>query len=250
MATNGGHRHDKVAPGTARVEAEDESSAAELIIEEIRRRLRKGQLVPGQRIVGSELANEMGCSRIPVREAIHRLTGEGLIELDRNRSPRIRSVTPQDLRDMLYLLGALVSLALKLAARHEANNQHEAESKAPASRETSRLAKVFDDIVRAAEDRDAFMFNDTVHLFHRELTEVVGNRYLRNAFSSLHSEYFSRDLAPRLRRRHWLGMASNYRLIKKLYLSGDGEGASRAFNEHMEWVIAELFPEDASGGAA
>lgn len=219
----------------ARKEQLGASSAAEIAVDAIRARLRAGQLVPGQRIIGSELAEELGISRIPVREAIHRLTGEGLIELDRNRSPRIRPVTASDLADMLHLMAALGTLGIRLAtaalARLPAGH---------AAREDIR--KRLDTIIRASQDREAFLFNDEVHAFHAAMTELSGNRYLRNAFRGLHSEYFTRDLAPRLRPAHWQGIARNYRRLRTAILAGDAEAAAQVYDVHMQWVMQELFP--------
>jgi DNA-binding GntR family transcriptional regulator len=221
---------------SAREEEAPSSSAAELAIDAIRARLRAGQLVPGQRIIGSELAEELGISRIPVREAIHRLTGEGLIELDRNRSPRIRPVTARDLADMLHLMAALGTLGIRLATAELAN----ARDGDAVRRDVQRR---LDTIIRAAMEREAFVFNDEVHAFHAALTELTGNRYLRNAFRGLHSEYFTRDLAPRLRKGHWQGMADNYRRLRTAMLAGDAEAAASAYQTHMQWVIGELFPQ-------
>jgi DNA-binding GntR family transcriptional regulator len=221
---------------SARTEDAPTSSAADLAIDAIRARLRAGLLVPGQRIIGSELAEELGISRIPVREAIHRLTGEGLIELDRNRSPRIRPVTARDLLDMLHLMAALGTLGIRLATAALAKM---AEGD-PARRDVERR---LDSIIRAAAEREAFLFNEEVHAFHAALTELTGNRYLRSAFSGLHSEYFTRDLAPRLRKAHWQGMAENYRHLRKAMLAGDIDAAAGAYQRHMDWVICELFPE-------
>lgn len=222
----------------ADVVGHEETPAAEMVIQVIRERLRNGTLIPGQRIVGSELASELGVSRIPVREAIHRLTGEGLIELDRNRSPRIRSVTAKDLADMLHLLGALGALGLRLASE-------QIRISADPGRELAALSKILDAIILSADDREAFEFNIRIQDFHSMLTVVLQNRYLSNALRSLHSEYFTRDLAPRLRRRHWAEIAENYRKIKELFLQGEGDTAAAEFQVHMNWIIGELFGENA-----
>ena len=213
---------------------EVEPAVADVVVGIIRDRLRKGLLIPGQRIVGSELATELGVSRLPVREALNRLTGEGLIVLDKNRSPRIRAVDSKDLADMLRVQGALANLGMRLAcSTTEANRDPRAERK--------RLAEIIQAIIEAAEDQEYFEFNFKIRELNTTLAEVANNNYLRRALDSLHSEYFPRDLAPRLTRDQWTKMASNYRKIQKLIKSGNGQAASELYQQHLDWIVEELF---------
>ena len=95
---------------------ETRQSAVKAARAEVIERLQTGALSPGQRIVTSELAQELGLSRGPVREALHILAGEGVVELLPNKGARIRPIGKKDILDVLTLLSALGGLAIYLGA--------------------------------------------------------------------------------------------------------------------------------------
>jgi len=59
-------------------------SVVDLVYRELRTRILRGDVAPGQRLAQAELAEELGVSRTPVPEALRRLTGEGLVEFRTN----------------------------------------------------------------------------------------------------------------------------------------------------------------------
>jgi DNA-binding GntR family transcriptional regulator len=69
--------------------------------------MERGALVPGQRLVEADLAQELGVGRMPVREALRILAGDGVVQLSPNRGASIRKIEPRRLRDMLEVLTGL-----------------------------------------------------------------------------------------------------------------------------------------------
>ncbi|KAA9107517.1 GntR family transcriptional regulator [Microbacterium rhizomatis] len=67
-----------------------------------------GRLAPGERINDISLANELGVSRTPVREALQKLRSVGIVESEPNRFTRIAAVTPEQVRDRLVVWTALM----------------------------------------------------------------------------------------------------------------------------------------------
>ena len=63
----------------------------ELVYEELKRQILRGKITPGTRMMEVELAEEMGVSRTPVREAIRKLEKEGLVTIE-PRSLRLRNI--------------------------------------------------------------------------------------------------------------------------------------------------------------
>lgn len=84
----------------------------------IRRQLESGQLAPGVRLVNRTLAEDIGVSVIPVREAIHRLASEGLVQHVPGAGAFVRNPSRQDLDNLYVLRDALESCAAAEAARH------------------------------------------------------------------------------------------------------------------------------------
>jgi DNA-binding GntR family transcriptional regulator len=75
----------------------------DLVIEEVRRSILEGALAPGAPVSIAELSSRLQVSHIPVREALRRLEGEGLIELRRSRSAVVASLTVDDLAHVFHL---------------------------------------------------------------------------------------------------------------------------------------------------
>ncbi len=91
----------------------------------IRQKLSGGELPPGKRLVNRTLANEIGVSVIPVREAIHRLASEGLVEHVPGAGAFVRKPDRQDLDNLYVLRDALESCAAAEAARYITTEQLE-----------------------------------------------------------------------------------------------------------------------------
>lgn len=95
-----------------------DQSLAEKSYEHIRRQLSEGALAPGKRLVNRTLAEEIGVSVIPVREAIHRLASEGLVEHVPGAGAFVKRPSRQDLDNLYVLRDALESCAAAEAARY------------------------------------------------------------------------------------------------------------------------------------
>ncbi len=76
------------------------------------------ELAPGKRLNERVLCERLHVSRTPLREALKVLSHEGLVELLPNRGARVVKLTPEDVRHLFEILGALESLAGRLACQH------------------------------------------------------------------------------------------------------------------------------------
>lgn len=81
----------------------------------IKQGIATGTLMPGQRIVESKLAQELGVSLTPVREAVRQLVGEGILTVVPNRGPSVRVLTEEDTFELYSLRAMLEGLAIRLA---------------------------------------------------------------------------------------------------------------------------------------
>jgi DNA-binding GntR family transcriptional regulator len=86
------------------------------VAEALRDSISTGNLKPGQRILEQELAEELGVSRLPIREAIRQLEHEGLLVTIPHRGAFVATASEQDIREMFSLREALESLAARLVA--------------------------------------------------------------------------------------------------------------------------------------
>lgn len=75
-------------------------SVEESVTEVLREGILEGRLKPGQRLAQSELSEELGVSRIPLRDALRRLEAEGLVSIDGRRGARVSSLTAADVQEV------------------------------------------------------------------------------------------------------------------------------------------------------
>ncbi|WP_440712489.1 GntR family transcriptional regulator [Gordonia sp. FQ] len=92
------------------------SSLQQIAAEEIRRRIFARELKPGARIEQEALAEEIGMSKIPVREAISALVTEGLVEIFPRRGAFVVEMSPQDIEDHYWMLAHISGRAAARAA--------------------------------------------------------------------------------------------------------------------------------------
>ena len=91
-------------------------SAAERAHAELRRRVLDGRLAPGRRLKEAELAAELGLSRTPVREALSRLTVEGLLDFRANVGATVAVWSEQQIELMFRIRAMLEPFAAEIAA--------------------------------------------------------------------------------------------------------------------------------------
>lgn len=84
--------------------------------EVLRQAIVTGHLRPGARLVQEQLANELGVSRTPLREALRRLEQEGLVRVSGNRGLAVTELSPEGLLDNYDVREVLDGLAARLAA--------------------------------------------------------------------------------------------------------------------------------------
>lgn len=145
----------------------------ERVIQEIRSAVITGKLAPGETIRDAHLADELGVSRTPVREALHRLQGDGLIE-PRGRSGWVVSAfTEQDVRELFQLRMLLEPVGLEELERD------------PRPERLTQLTRYFSDYDHPiAHDRhvEYFAHDDD---FHRQIVACSGSRRVHNIYDVL-----------------------------------------------------------------
>lgn len=148
----------------------------ELVFETVREAIITGQLPPGERIMEIQLAEELGVSRTPVREAIRKLELEGLVAIIPRRGAYVAGFSLKDIIEVFEIRGALEGLAAALAAERITD---------------AELDKLERHLVKAAEligraDLEGMVEIDTG--FHSLLYEASRNKRLANIISNLREQ--------------------------------------------------------------
>jgi len=199
------------------------------VLTELRSGIQRGRYAPGQRLVTSRLASNLKTSLAPVREALHILIGEGLVEMQPNRGARVRTLSAQTFLDGLQVLDVVGGLALRLIA-----------PKLKEARVRDDIEQVLADITQAARRRNAHNFFAAIDAAHRLMNEHSGNAYLNPILSRIHLEYFGRQIADLLPDSFWGRYTDAYTRVGDLLGRADARGAERAWRQHTQWVIRLL----------
>ncbi|MCP4559099.1 MAG: GntR family transcriptional regulator [Bosea sp.] len=160
-----------MATDGAGFDASEDLSRAEYVYSRLMTMLRTGELRAGQRLREVELAEQLGVSRTPIREALRRISSEGLIEILPGRGMIVAAYDKQQVRELYALRGVLEGAAAQLAARY------------------ASLAEL--DFMRELLERSIALFaapNETMRLngqFHRAIHEAARNRYLQAALAKM-----------------------------------------------------------------
>jgi DNA-binding GntR family transcriptional regulator len=93
-------------------------SVVEVIITEVKRGVRDGRFVPGQRLVECNIQSRLGVSRGPIREAVRRLAAEGIVELRHKAGASIRSLSRTDVCNEFRIGEVLEGLAARLSGEN------------------------------------------------------------------------------------------------------------------------------------
>jgi DNA-binding GntR family transcriptional regulator len=135
-------------------------------------RILRGDVKPGERLVETRIAQELGTSQAPVREALRDLELLGLVESEAFRGSRVREFSNEELLDVFPVRAVLEELAAKLAARRLGGDVSTLEREVA---EMLKAAKAGDTRTQVAHDI----------AFHRALVEAAGNPMLLQAWLAL-----------------------------------------------------------------
>lgn len=150
----------------------------DVVFNTLRQAILKGELKPGERLMEIQLANKLGVSRTPIREAIRKLELEGLVLMIPRKGAEVADITEKNMRDVLEVRKALEELAAHLACDRITDEQL-AELKA-ASREFEHVLKA-DDVTKIAEADVKF---------HDVLYRATDNQRLLTMLSNLREQMY------------------------------------------------------------
>lgn len=195
----------------------------------IRRRVLDNVFPPGYRALESELAEALGISRTPLREALIRLQKEGLVEVVPRHGMRVLPVSPADMAEIYVVLAALESAAVELVAK-----------RGPPERDLKPLLQATRDMDLAlkADDLDAWAAAD--EQFHRTLMELAGNRMLKETVENFWDRaHRARLVTLRLRPKPVDSTREHAELVDRLR-AGDAAGAIAVNRAHRARASREL----------
>ena len=138
----------------------------ELVYEQLKNQILEGKIAPGTRMMEVNLAEEMGVSRTPVREAIRKLEKDGLVVIEPRRGAYASEISVQDIIDTLTVRSNLEALAASIAAEYIQEEE---------LAELERITDLFEEAINNGEVDDMVELDEQ---FHRQIVVSSRNKTL------------------------------------------------------------------------
>lgn len=144
----------------------ENKSLTSLIFERIREDILNGRYIPGDKLVEIKLADELGVSRTPVREALKQLELDGLVDNIPNRGVVVKGITTEDIDDILMIRLCIEGLVGQWAAERINDS------------EIKELQEIFDLMEFYTSKKDVEKIFELNTRFHETLYQATKSRYL------------------------------------------------------------------------
>ena len=194
----------------------------DVVFHTLRRGIMQGDLKPGERLMEIKLANRLGVSRTPIREAIRMLELEGLVVMIPRKGAQVAEITEKDLKDVLEVRMGLEELAVKFACQRITEEQ--LDNLYHASRKFEEAVKREDLTELAQADVD----------FHDLIYKATGNERLVRLLNNIREQMY-RYRVEYLKDEEIRGslVQEHDTLLEKLS-QRDLEGAKQVTQSHIE----------------
>ncbi|MCM1468588.1 MAG: GntR family transcriptional regulator, partial [Alistipes sp.] len=154
------------------IESEEYLPLRDVVFMTLRQAILKGDMEPGERLMEITLANKLGVSRTPIREAIRKLELEGLVHMVPRKGAIVASISEKDMRDVLEVRVTLEELAVKLAIQNMEEADIDQLKRCARNFESAVIARDIVDIVEAD-----VMFHDVIYnkTNNGRLIQIINN---------------------------------------------------------------------------
>jgi DNA-binding GntR family transcriptional regulator len=195
-------------------------SRADEVYESLRYRILNGELTPNNRLIEQAIATDAGVSRTPVREALHRLEVDGLVE-SKGRSIVVAGLSAEDLSELGTVRESLEGLAARLAAL------------ARSDIDVATLERLVADSEEAAANDDVARFVEINHAFHEVIWTSARNRYLARQLALLRSLIERRQSTTLASRERRADALIEHAAIVRAIVARDPDSAEAAARAHF-----------------
>ncbi len=150
----------------------------DVVFKTLRQAILRGELKPGERLMEIQLANKLGVSRTPIREAIRKLELEGLVLMIPRKGAEVAEITEKSLRDVLEVRKVLEELSVELACDRITEKQLE---------ELEHAAEEFEQILKSDDITE--IAEADVH-FHDVIYKAADNQRLMQLLNNLGEQMY------------------------------------------------------------
>jgi DNA-binding GntR family transcriptional regulator len=189
----------------------------------------EGIILPGDRIIETELALQLGVSRVPVREALRVLESQGIVVNEPYKGIRLTPVTPERIDQLIEVRVALETTAAVRAMRLGRND----------AAHVAVLETIVQEMDTMAARNDIFGFATADTNFHRSLLGFAGNSVLSDMWEML-ARQMTIIFGLSTLGKPMVAIVQEHRTLIDVFRSGDAQDMAREINEHIDVEIHKV----------
>lgn len=201
------------------------TSYAEEALEKLRQAIIAGKLRPNQRLIESELAQKLGMSRTPVREALKQLEMQGYLSKLPSGGMIVTDHSPSQIRNLYEVRESLETMAMRLSCQRATQEQ------------VDRAAEYHAQSLEVIHNRDINKFIELNSAFHNELLSACGNEQLWSLIQTFRDQFFDRRLVRVFTTKHWRVMITHHTNLLEAVRQRNAHLAEKATREHLRLAV-------------
>lgn len=194
----------------------------DVVFNTLRKAILTGELKPGERLLEIHLANQLGVSRTPIREAIRKLELEGLVIMMPRRGAEVAQITEKSLRDVLEVRRALDALCAELACDRITEE------------EKQKLKTACDEFEKATATSDATIIAAADVALHDIIVAATRNSRLIQLINNLSEQMYRYRFEYIKDENQHNNLVEEHRMIYESIVRHDKEGAAEATKLHID----------------
>lgn len=194
----------------------------DVVFKTLRQAILKGELAPGERLMEIQLADRLGVSRTPIREAIRKLELEGLVLMIPRKGAEVAKISEQNLRDVLEVRRSLEELAISLSCERITEE------------EMRELEEIQTQFATAVKEGDAMKIAQADENYHELIYNSTRNQKLVQILNNLREQMYRYRLEYiKDEDKRQILLIEHDHILKALSLRHVDE-ARRAIREHID----------------
>lgn len=194
----------------------------DVVFNTLRQAILIGELKPGERLMEIHLADRLGVSRTPIREAIRKLELEGLVVMIPRKGAQVAKITEKNLKDVLEVRRALDMLAVRLACERMTSEDKE------------ELRKACDEFAKVVKANDTKEITEADVLFHDIILKSTGNDRLLQLVNNLAEQMYRYRLEYIKDSAYHNRLVQEHEAIYQAIVDKDAEKAAAAVVLHID----------------
>lgn len=194
----------------------------DVVFNTLRQAILTGELKPGERLMEIHLADRLGVSRTPIREAIRKLELEGLVVMIPRKGAQVARITEKNLKDVLEVRRALDMLAVKLACSRMDDEYKK------------QLREACDEFARVVKNNNTKDITEADVRFHDIINKATGNDRLIQLVNNLAEQMYRYRLEYIKDAAYHNRLVAEHEEIYSAIMDGDEERAAKAVVLHID----------------